>query len=123
MADNSTSVCMISSSRFVGPYTTLSSDLSFVLEDTEGVCGYVLGALDSEKFYERVRKEWLPVVSRKYPKIALLSPEKFPGKEEEGEGERERVGEGEGERKGLSAEEVSHLAMLQHSHRNPLLIC
>ena len=42
--------------------------MSFVLEDSEGVCGYVLGALDSEKFYDRFRKEWLPVLIGKYPK-------------------------------------------------------
>ena len=53
--------------RFVGPYCTLSSELSFVLEDSEGVCGYVLGVLDSQKFYERLKKEWLPLVHSKYP--------------------------------------------------------
>ena len=53
--------------RFVGPYCVLSSELSFVLEDSEGVCGYVLGVLDSQRFYERIKKEWLPLMCSKYP--------------------------------------------------------
>ena len=67
----------------MGPYITLSSDLSFVLEDSEGVCGYVLGALDSKQFYDDVIQEWLPTVLGKYPKPSLFgaggeetSPEK-----------------------------------------------
>jgi protein O-GlcNAcase/histone acetyltransferase len=53
--------------RFVGPYTLLSPDLSFVLEDAAGVCGYVLAALDSRAFQERYRSEWLPRLGGKYP--------------------------------------------------------
>lgn len=44
----------------------LSPDLSFVLEDSEGVCGYVVGVLDSQKFYEQLIREWLPSLSSKY---------------------------------------------------------
>lgn len=53
--------------RFVGPYTTLSPELSFVVEDSEGVCGYVLAVLDSETFYQQFKKEWLPTVIGNYP--------------------------------------------------------
>ena len=53
--------------RFVGPYTHLCPDLSFVLEDSRGVCGYVLAALDSQTFYNRYRSEWLPRLDSKYP--------------------------------------------------------
>ena len=51
----------------MGPYTALSPDLSFVLEDAEGVCGYVLAALNSGEFYDRFRREWLPSVGKQYP--------------------------------------------------------
>ena len=54
----------------MGCYLHLSSDLSFVLEDEEGQCGYVLAALDSKDFYQRFRDEWLPPVLDKYPLIA-----------------------------------------------------
>lgn len=54
--------------RFVGPYTTLSPEFSFVVEDSEGVCGYVLATLDSAEFYDHFLEDWLPSVISKYPK-------------------------------------------------------
>ena len=36
--------------RWVGPYCALSPTLAFVLEDDLGVCGYVLGALNTRDF-------------------------------------------------------------------------
>ena len=53
--------------RFVGPYLDLCRDLSFVLEDTVGVCGYVLAALDSTEFYRLFKEQWLPKVLPLYP--------------------------------------------------------
>jgi ribosomal protein S18 acetylase RimI-like enzyme len=52
---------------FVGPYVTLEPSLAFVLEDELGVCGYVLGALDTKKFQARFIKEWLPPLQKIYP--------------------------------------------------------
>ncbi len=52
---------------YVGPYVTLEPELAFVLEDAQGVCGYVLGALDSERFEQRFRCEWLPRLRPRYP--------------------------------------------------------
>ncbi len=43
---------------FVGPYMAFEPELSVILEDTEGVCGYALGALDSHAFYARYEAEW-----------------------------------------------------------------
>ncbi|XP_065890014.1 protein O-GlcNAcase-like isoform X2 [Dysidea avara] len=53
--------------RYVGPYVTLSQELSFVLEDDEGVCGYVLAALDSRQFYKQFKEKWTPSVIGDYP--------------------------------------------------------
>ena len=53
--------------RYVGPYVTLSQELSFVLEDDEGVCGYVLAALDSRHFYKQFKEKWTPSVIGDYP--------------------------------------------------------
>lgn len=47
---------------YVGPYMRLEPLLAFVLEDEVGVCGYVLGALESERFYRRYAEEWLPSI-------------------------------------------------------------
>ena len=45
---------------YVGPYVDMEPDLAFVLEDGAGVCGYVLGALDTRKFEEAFVSAWLP---------------------------------------------------------------
>jgi ribosomal protein S18 acetylase RimI-like enzyme len=52
---------------FVGPYILLEPELAFVLEDSEGICGYALGALDSQAFYQKYLREWVPALQRKYP--------------------------------------------------------
>lgn len=45
---------------FVGPYLAFEPELSLVLEDDEGICGYALGAFDSRGFYARYDREWRP---------------------------------------------------------------
>ncbi len=52
---------------FVGPYLAFEPGLAFVLEDAGGVCGYVLGALDSRTFYARYDAEWRPALCARYP--------------------------------------------------------
>jgi len=51
---------------YAGPYVTLEPDLAFVLEDDAGVCGYVIGALDSESFYARLETAWFPALRERY---------------------------------------------------------
>ena len=53
--------------RYAGPYLALEPELAFVLEDDTGVCGYVLGALDSERFYQKFLDLWLPTVHAPEP--------------------------------------------------------
>jgi len=52
---------------FVGPYLELEPALAFVLEDAAGVCGYVLGALDSQRFYRNYADRWLPASQHRFP--------------------------------------------------------
>jgi len=52
---------------YVGPYLVLEPDLAFVLEDEAGVCGYVLAARDSARFYHRFLTEWLPPLCARFP--------------------------------------------------------
>lgn len=52
---------------FVGPYLAFEPELSLVLEDAEGICGYAFGALDSKKFYDRYEREWRPKLCREFP--------------------------------------------------------
>lgn len=52
---------------YVGPYLRLQPEFAFALEDGEGVCGYVLGALDSVGFYRRLEAEWWPALRARHP--------------------------------------------------------
>ena len=47
---------------YVGPYLAFEPELSLVLEDEDGICGYALGAFDSRSFYERYEREWRPAL-------------------------------------------------------------
>jgi ribosomal protein S18 acetylase RimI-like enzyme len=52
---------------FVGPYLAFEPDLSLILEDEQGVCGYALGALDSHAFYARYEAQWRPDLCARFP--------------------------------------------------------
>lgn len=59
---------------FVGPYLAFEPELSLVLEDGHGICGYALGALDSHAFYARYEAEWRPRLCARFP-----APQGDPG--------------------------------------------
>ncbi|MCD7058778.1 GNAT family N-acetyltransferase [Pelagibacterium xiamenense] len=42
------------------PYQVFEPDYAFVLEDADGVCGYVLGAPDTARFEKRLLTDWYP---------------------------------------------------------------
>lgn len=52
---------------YVAPYLALEGELAFVLEDGQGVCGYVLAALDSASFYARYEAELRPRLAAAFP--------------------------------------------------------
>jgi ribosomal protein S18 acetylase RimI-like enzyme len=52
---------------FVGPYLTFEPELSLIVEDAQGICGYALGALDSHAFYARYEHEWRPRLAAQFP--------------------------------------------------------
>ncbi len=52
---------------FVGAYAAFEPELAFVLEDAQGVGGYVFGALDTRAFEARCNKKWWPSLRKKYP--------------------------------------------------------
>lgn len=52
---------------FVGPYLEFEPELSLIIEDAEGICGYALGAFDSHKFYGRYETEWRPKLVKDFP--------------------------------------------------------
>ncbi len=52
---------------FIGPYLAYEPELSLILEDEDGICGYALGAMDSRAFYARYEKEWRPMLCAQFP--------------------------------------------------------
>ena len=52
---------------FVGPYLAYEPELSLVLEDDQGICGYALAALDSRAFYARYDHAWRRELCEQFP--------------------------------------------------------
>jgi ribosomal protein S18 acetylase RimI-like enzyme len=52
---------------WVGPYLVLEPDLAFVVVDSAGVAGYVLGAADTAAFEAACEEHWWPDLRRRYP--------------------------------------------------------
>lgn len=54
---------------FVGPYLMYELGLAMVVEDDEGVGGYILGTKDTECFQARCRSDWWPMVCDRYANL------------------------------------------------------
>ena len=52
---------------FVGPYLAYEPELSLILEDAQGICGYALGAFDSRNFFARYEAQWRPGLCARFP--------------------------------------------------------
>jgi ribosomal protein S18 acetylase RimI-like enzyme len=52
---------------FAAPYPLFEPSLAFVAEDEARVGGYVVGALDSRAFEERLEADWWPALRDRYP--------------------------------------------------------
>jgi len=55
---------------FMAPYTIFEPSLAFVAEDSEGVGGYIVAALDTAAFERRLEKEWWPDLRARYAEAA-----------------------------------------------------
>lgn len=51
---------------YAAPYAALEPESAFVIEDREGVGGYILGAVDTLAFEARLEAEWWPALRREY---------------------------------------------------------
>jgi hypothetical protein len=52
---------------YCGPYLKLEPELAFTLTDDLGPCGYVIGALNTPNFEDRLEREWWPALRIRYP--------------------------------------------------------
>jgi GNAT superfamily N-acetyltransferase len=55
---------------WLGPYLTFEPSLAFVAQDAGGAGGYVVAALDSPRFEERLERDWWPGRRVAYPEPA-----------------------------------------------------
>ena len=49
------------------PYGLFEPSLAFVAVTADGVGGYVIGALDTRAFAERLERDWWPALRKRYP--------------------------------------------------------
>jgi GNAT superfamily N-acetyltransferase len=52
---------------YAGPYGVLEPQSAFVVEDDEGVGGYIVGALDTPAFAALAEADWWPELRARYP--------------------------------------------------------
>jgi ribosomal protein S18 acetylase RimI-like enzyme len=67
---------------YAAPYAIFEPSLAWVAADAAGVAGYVLGALDTRAFEERLERDWWPALRARYPDPrqpggTLSEPERF----------------------------------------------
>ncbi|QFY59866.1 GNAT family N-acetyltransferase [Rhizobium grahamii] len=51
---------------YSAPYVMLSPESAFVVEDAEGVAGYIVGVFDTVAFEERLERDWWPALREAY---------------------------------------------------------
>lgn len=51
---------------YAAPYAAYDANQCLVLADTQGPCGYVVGAADTTSFVRWFNREWLPVLRQRY---------------------------------------------------------
>jgi ribosomal protein S18 acetylase RimI-like enzyme len=59
-------------SVFAAPYAALDPESVFVVEDSQGVGGYIVGARDTAGFAARLEAEWWPRLRAVYPDPSTL---------------------------------------------------
>lgn len=66
---------------YMAPYVTFEPSLAFVAEDTNGVAGYIVAALDSRAFKQRLKDDWWPKLRARYPEPAPQDAETLSAQE------------------------------------------
>jgi len=57
---------------YAGPYGRFAPQSAFVVEDGEGVGGYIVGPADTRAFEERLERDWWPALRQRYTEPATV---------------------------------------------------
>jgi ribosomal protein S18 acetylase RimI-like enzyme len=60
---------------FAAPYPVFEPSLAFAAEDSSGVGGYIVGALDTRAFAATLEHEWWPKLRARYPEKGTWRPD------------------------------------------------
>ena len=52
---------------YLAPYVLYEPEVAFVVTNNNEPCGYIVGTKDSQKFFEKCEKDWLPILRDRYP--------------------------------------------------------
>ncbi|MDP1626698.1 MULTISPECIES: GNAT family N-acetyltransferase [Alphaproteobacteria] len=59
---------------YAAPYALLEPQCAFVVEDEQGVGGYIVGTADTRRFEARLEAEWWPKLRERYPAPESKTP-------------------------------------------------
>jgi ribosomal protein S18 acetylase RimI-like enzyme len=63
---------------YAAPYAVFEPSLAWVAQDAVGVGGYVVAALDSQAFEQRLERDWWPALRARYPEPPPEAAEELP---------------------------------------------
>ena len=63
---------------YAAPYAVLEPDLAYVVQDDEGVAGYIVGTKDTRAFEARCEAQWWPRLRQIYARPSVRSPSWTP---------------------------------------------
>lgn len=52
---------------YAAPYGIFEPDICFVVTNKGKPCGYIIGAKDSQQFFEKCERDWFPTLRNRYP--------------------------------------------------------
>lgn len=61
---------------YIAPYALLEPGLTLIVEDHDGVAGFVAGVVDTAAWEERLEGEWWPPLRRRYADPVGVAPDK-----------------------------------------------
>ena len=63
---------------WLGPYLAVDPSLAFTAADADGVGGYIVAALDTPAFEDRLERDWWPALRREFPEPASREAAQLP---------------------------------------------